>query len=463
MAIWSKVKKNELEGAMRFDAEYYQPDSIRKAALIRSKPHKTLADISRSVVNFGAYALCNQIEYKDSGVPYLYVGNIKEGYIDDSEVKLIDEGIHDTVLTKSQVGEGQVLLTIAGTIGNAAVAHHVPSKINSNQAIAKITLREGYSPYYVVAFLNSDLGRFQTRRLVVSNVQPNLLLVQVKSLLIPDMPWNFQQAVEKKYEQALFLREKSSNLYACAERMLLDELGLGDLDLSPTLFYERSYSEARAAARLDAEFYQPKYQRVLRSLKRTKPERIAPLGDYISFLTNGHTPLHHDLAEGEVPFLTAEHVFDFRIEYDSDKRILAEHHNGELKRTQLRKGDCVITIKGRIGNAAIAEDIPGETNINQDVALFRLTEELPPYYLLAYLNSLVGKAFSEQYCTGQINPFLGLGNLRLLPIAIYSPKRMESIAAKTREVIVSARSARDESRRLLEEAKRMVEEAVLGE
>lgn len=204
--------------------------------------------------------------------------------------------------------------------------------------------------------------------------------------------------------------------------------------------------------RLDAEFYDPRYGEAMAALATSKPLRIVQLGSLLSTLTNGHTPLHHDLTTGEVPFLTAEHVFDFRVNFDSDKRIRRSHHDGELKRTQLRPGDFLFTIKGRVGNVAVAEDIPGPTNINQDVALFRLGDAVPPYYLLAYLNSRVGKAFSQRYSTGQINPFLGLTNLRLVPIPLYSSNRMQSVAERTRDLVATARDARKQSERLLADA-----------
>lgn len=50
--------------------------------------------------------------------------------------------------------------------------------------------------------------------------------------------------------------------------------------------------------------------------------------------------------------------------------------------------------------------IPGERNINQDVALLRLDEKYHPYYVAAFLNCILGKELTEQACTGQINPFL---------------------------------------------------------
>ena len=80
---------------------------------------------------------------------------------------------------------------------------------------------------------------------------------------------------------------------------------------------------------------------------------------------------------------------------------------------------------------------------------------------MAYLNSQVGKAFTLQYCTGQINPFLGLGNIRLLPIPVYDDSQMQQIARMTEETVIKARALRTESLRLLDEAKRTVETAIL--
>jgi len=61
--------------------------------------------------------------------------------------------------------------------------------------------------------------------------------------------------------------------------------------------------------------------------------------DILAGLTNGHTPTNHDFSQGEVLFLTAENISDFTIEYGTDKRILHQHHQGELARTALRDGD----------------------------------------------------------------------------------------------------------------------------
>lgn len=177
-------------------------------------------------------------------------------------------------------------------------------------------------------------------------------------------------------------------------------------------------------------------------------------------ITNGHTPLHHDFSIGEVPFLGAEHVKDFRIDYEPDRLITAEQHTGELARTRLQNGDLLITIKGRVGNTAIVEGLEQEVNINQDIARLRLTDALPHWYVAAFLNSRFGKLMIEKFSTGQINPFLGLANVRLLPIPVFDVEVMNHIAYSTHQLINDAYSSQAQAKLLLERAKRAVEIAI---
>ena len=115
------------------------------------------------------------------------------------------------ILKKSKVQEGQVIITMAGTIGNVAVAHKMPEKVNSNQATAKITLRKDFSPYYLAAFLNSYYGRKQTEREIVSSVQPNIFLFQIKNFRVPIISKQKQKEIEKIYKQGLDELENSKS------------------------------------------------------------------------------------------------------------------------------------------------------------------------------------------------------------------------------------------------------------
>jgi hypothetical protein len=158
--------------------------------------------------------------------------------------------------------------------------------------------------------------------------------------------------------------------------------------------------------------------------------------------------------------MTAEHINDFKINYETNKRILRYHHEHELVRTQLSRGDILITIKGKIGNAAVIEDLPELVNINQDVALVRLNPEINPYYIAGFLNSRIGKLLVQQSSTGQINPFLSLGSLRDLLIQIFDNKRMNELGFAIKTKLDEAYIAAYQSKNLLEIAKTGVEKAI---
>jgi hypothetical protein len=266
MITYSIIQKSQLESAHRLDAEYYQPEYLETTNLLRSVPHDTLDGISESLVSFGAYALTNYIEWQDEGIPFIVAENIKEGYIDFEGVRYISENA-DEILKKSRVKENQVLLAMSGSVGNAAVACEIPERLNSNQDIVKITLKKGFSPYFLAAFLNSKYGKMQVLRLPVGSVQQHIFLWQMKTLLVPFFSDNAIGPIEEIYKLALQELKHSKSLYSQAEDLILEELGLKDFKAEEDLFNVVNLSYIKSAHRIDAEYYQPKYERLISKIR----------------------------------------------------------------------------------------------------------------------------------------------------------------------------------------------------
>ncbi len=290
--------------------------------------------------------------------------------------------------------------------------------------------------------------------------QPDLHLEDIAKLLVPILSETFQKKIEEAVQLAEKLLNESTIRAGMAQTNLLQFLGLESWQPPEPLSYTRRASEAFISGRLDAEHFQEKFYAARRHLSEVGAREFVSLSDILVTLTNGHTPLRHDLSVGDVPFLCAEHVSDFEVNFASEKRILAEHHCGELSRTALQESDVLLTIKGRVGNLAIVEQLPGLVNINQDVALLRFNDSLPVWYVLAFLNSPFGKLQTEQMCTGGINPFLGLSNVRRLEIPRFAESVMIEIGQQTRNKVHDARTARRQAHALLEAAKRAVEIAI---
>ncbi|MEK6897659.1 MAG: hypothetical protein AABW93_03960, partial [Nanoarchaeota archaeon] len=68
MIIHSIIKKSQLEGALRLDAEYYQPEYLELEKKFTKLETKTLEEISKSIISFGAYSLTSHIEWQEAGV-----------------------------------------------------------------------------------------------------------------------------------------------------------------------------------------------------------------------------------------------------------------------------------------------------------------------------------------------------------------------------------------------------------
>lgn len=215
-------------------------------------------------------------------------------------------------------------------------------------------------------------------------------------------------------------------------------------------------SELEQTKRLDAEYYKQEYLENRTLLNKFMPS-LFNLKRLSKFITNGHTPRYADLTIGEVYFLTAEDILDFIVNLQTSKRITKEDSHKILSRTILNVNDLLVTIKGKIGNAAVIYKLEGETNINQDIARIVLKDSINgkkvnPYFIATFINSKYGRKQVEQLSTSQINPFLGLANLKQIVIPFLCEElqnNIEKIVKKSLEWFYSSISIYAQAESLL--------------
>lgn len=448
---------SELERTWRIDSEFFLRRHLfveQRLAEIYCEPVAQVADISD-----GNHFSISQF-FVEEGKPY-YRGQDAVGHFFIEQAnprKITQEAFEKPFMHRSHLQQGDLLLSIVGTVGETSL---VKTKQEATCSCKLAILRpRTIESAYLAAFLSSAIGRSLTERWKRGAVQMGLLLDDMDQLPVPRFSGGLERRIAQVVESAYQSLENSKKYSELAETMLLRALGLENWKAPEPLSYERSCREVFSSGRLDAEHFQEKFYAAKRALVAAGAKRFIPMPKLLLSLTNGHTPLRHNLSIGEVPFLCAEHVTDFNLSFDSNKRILLEHHENELSRTAVRDGDVLLTIKGRIGNAAIAENVPDNININQDVALLRFNDTLPLWYIVAYLNSRFGKLQSEKMATGAINPFLGLFSIRQCEVPEFNTKVMDDIAAKTREKVGIARLAKQRAVQLIDVAKYAVEIAI---
>lgn len=462
MAVWSEISHNQALVERRWDSEYYRPEYLAIDRLLDRQKWQPWSRLGGQFI-VGPFGSTFAVENFTPVGPYRYIRgkDVKPFFVqDDDNVYIPADHFHR--LSQYTLKQGDLLVSVVGTLGNVSV---VPPEVLPAVFSCKSTAyrSSGIDPYYLCAYLNCMIGSRYLLRKQRGAVQTGLNLEDLKSIPIPRFPHEVEEKAAQRVRDAYQRLVVSRSLYASARRILEQELGLEKVDLSHRVGYEARLSDTLQARRWDGEFYKPKYQRLIDAVLRAKKVRVqtlVPVGRLISFLTNGHTPLRHDLGVGEVPFLTAEHVSDFRVDIGADKRILRRHHESELARTALRNGDILVTIKGKVGNCAIVRDCPDAANINQDVALIRLRNGIHPYFFAAWFNSFMGKQLVEQRSTGGINPFLGLGNLRGMRFPVLDPREHRRIGNLVEATVDKAYAAARQASGLLEQAKRHVEELI---
>jgi restriction endonuclease S subunit len=450
MITYSIIKKSQIEGAHRLDAEYYQPEILEVAKKLDSIPTKTISEISESVLSFGAYSLTNYIKWEDSGIPYLKVENIKDGFIDFSEVNFISEEI-DKILRKSQVKEGQVIITMAGTIGNTAVAHRVPEKVNSNQATAKITLKNGYSPYYLTAFLNSYYGRKQIEREIVSSVQPNIFLWQIKNFKVPILPKEKQKEIEEMYKKGLNELENSKSLYSQGEDLLLEELGLKDFKVEEDLTYYVKLSDIKSAHRADAEYFQPKYGRLIKYLKsKFSLEQLNHLANKQERKIKPNSlEIYKYIEISDIKTDIGEVHYTERLGADLPPNARIPITGGELIISKVRPTRKAIAI--------IPIDLGNKTICSSAFTVYNLPTPLKEYIFIT-LRSIIGLFQLEKPTTGTEYPTLNDKDIENLLIPILPDSTQQKIAT----LVQQSHEARKKAKELLEETKQKVENLIEG-
>lgn len=152
---------------IRFDGftDYWEQRKLLEISLIITKGTTPLDKSGKGEVNFV------KIENIDSNT----------GEIRNYKKISLDE--HNNYLKRSQLKEGDILFSIAGTLGRVTTVNTDILPANTNQALAIIRLKIGYLGYIKTYLKGKAVSKF-IRENPTIGAQPNLSLEQVSNLII---------------------------------------------------------------------------------------------------------------------------------------------------------------------------------------------------------------------------------------------------------------------------------------
>jgi type I restriction enzyme S subunit len=170
-------------------------------------PRSHLADHCE-VITKGTTPTTLGFDFSDSGIPFLRVQNVDSGRVNfDRDTLFINEKTH-SALERSQIRPGDVLVSIAGTIGRAGVVPDIAPALNCNQALAIVRTKNGIFRPFLRHWLESADAQTQMRGATVTGTISNLSLTQVGNLNVPLPPLPEQRRIAEVLDRAEALRAK---------------------------------------------------------------------------------------------------------------------------------------------------------------------------------------------------------------------------------------------------------------
>jgi len=436
--------------SFRYDAEYFQREFLELEDLLEKKRSASLCDLVKKI-DVGHVGLMVS-EYYDKGVLLLQTQNVQEFFLNLDNCKRINALFH-AKLKKSQIHYGDILIARSGSFGNASI-YLEKDTINSADIIIVESDPNKINVFYLCAFLNSEIGKNQMYRFASGGLQGHVNLTILENLKIPIFSTSFQQSVEKIVKDAYLLKNKNENLYSQAEQILLSELGLINWKPKHRLSFVKNFSDTQANERIDAEYFQPMYEEVIKAIKSSK--NYACLGDIV-LINKCIEPGSEAYQDGGIPFLRVSNLSKFGINTDN-QRFLSETLYDNLKSHQPKKGEILLSKDATPGIAYYLKDTPSK--MIPSGGILRVTvkdaNRVFPEYLTLVLNSSIVQKQIERDAGGSIINHWLVDQVKNTLIPILPVARQKKIA----ETINDSFYNRELSKNLLNIAKRGVELAI---
>ena len=354
----------------------------------------------------------NPPEKVDAGFPMLSGRNIENGHISFEQIRYVSEANFKIEDSRTRVAEGDVLLTIVGTIGRVAVVTNLTRRFTLQRSVAVIT-PSGVDPKFLAyQFQAPVLQRFLSAN-ARGTAQKGVYLRTLNGAPVLVPPVAEQRRIVGKIE-ALF-----------------SELDAGVANLKQAraqlAVYRQALLKHAFEGHLTADWRSIHHP--VATVKSSVPHpieswRFTTLADLTEYVTSGSRGWAEFYADAGPIFIRAANLNRDRLDL-SDVAFVSLPKGVEGTRTRTRLGDVFITITGaNVTKAGFLDHEIGEAYVSQHVALCRPTDPTVSEYLYLYIISNAGgRRDLEKAAYGAGKPGLNLDNLRTLQIPM--PNRAE--------------------------------------
>jgi restriction endonuclease S subunit len=443
----STLKYSELNEELRIDAEFYRKEILDTFSLLESKYSDKLGNLVSFIAGpFGSTVTADKYIQKSN---YRYIRNkdINDFVIKDDDPVLIPEKLYD-LLPQFHVKEKDLLITVVGTLGKVAIAKKKDTK-SLFSCKSTILRTNKINPYYLLTYLNSNIGKLFSLRGARGAIQEGLNLFDLKEIKVFLPKINFQFLIEKLLKNAFLKSEKAYSCFQQAHSILLSEFGFKNWEPKHKLTYVKNYSDAKISGRIDAEYFQPKYNEIVKAIKNYQGG-FDTLGNLASIKKCIEVGSKEYLGKG-VPFIRVSNIYPFEIK---NEKYISKELYSKLMSHQPKKGEILLSKDASPGIAYFLNENPVKMIPSGGILRIKIKNtKIIPEYLFLVLNSLIVKEQINRDVGGSVILHWRPDQAKNTLIPILKNNKQEII----KDNITKSTEFRQKSKALLEIAKKGVE------
>ena len=448
---YSIVEKGMLNEELRIDAEYYSLDNLIKENSVTKHNFRLLGDICELIAGpFGSTVTTEGYD-ESSDKRYIRGKDIESFFVGKTDAVFLEDHLFDG-LSQFHLRPEDILLTVVGMkFGKSAIIYpeDCPAIFSCKSTLIR---NPSVNIWYLLTYLSSGIGYGLVRRGQRGAAQPGINLFDIRSVPVPIFGDNFQAEFEILVKQAKFLVTASDVEFSDAQTLLLSELGLTNWQPQHQLTFVKNYSDTQQARRIDAHYFQPKYEEIVNAI-RSYPGGWGRLGELVAIQKCVEVGSGEYLEEG-VPFVRVSNLSPFEI---SEEKYISDQLYEEVKQYQPKQGEILLSKDATPGIAHyLDQPTPRMIPSGGILRLKNKTDSVNDEYLTLVLNSILTKEQVNRDVGGSVILHWRPDQVKGTVIPILPEEKQARIQKK----VIESFSLRKQSKHLLECAKRTVEIAI---
>lgn len=320
-------------------------------------------------------------------------------------------------------------------------------KVFASYLVRLIPDAEQVLPEYLTAFLNTANGIRQIKARARQSInQTNVNLEEVKEIELPLLGEQVQIQIQNNYIAAHANLIASQKAYKQAEKLLNEYLGVPE-KIENSCAVKTLIDSFIQSGRLDAEYYQPKYDEMEQKIKSCNHCVLKEIAE----VKNGEFVEETAYSNIGIDYIRGADITDHVVDNSNAVKvnIFAEG------RKTITYNDLAFAMIGSVGNVAINKS-HNIGLVSNNLGIISPENKNLSNYILLYLSSNVGKMLFEKYQTRTAQPKIRKEDVENFLIPILSEERQKEICDLVQEFFVLRR----QSKQLLANAIKAVEMAI---